>query len=263
LFGSPKFASALFDGMKGMGRLWQGAATVNSILIPGLLEKAVDSGLRSLFVGFETINPANLEQQGKVQNLGQDYDQVIKRLHDLGVMINGSFVFGMDDDGPEVFDQTVQWAVERGIETATFHILTPYPGTVLYDRLHQEKRILHKQWDLFDTRHVVFSPARMPPEILETGYWKAFKDFYQWESILSAASTKDTFLRKARHVAYAGGWKKFEPIWNLIIKSKQIGHARPLLEAILSSFGNLRSKSGQSLRRVEEAVDFTVRGSGG
>src|SRR5207245_10045989 len=96
LFGNPRFAGALFDGMKGMGRLWQAAGTVQSVLRPGLLEKAVESGLRSLFVGFETLSPANLQEQHKYQNLNRDYGAAIQRLHDLGVMVNGSFVFVMD-----------------------------------------------------------------------------------------------------------------------------------------------------------------------
>lgn len=246
LLGNVKFASALFDGMKGMGRLWQAAGTVNSILIPGLLEKAVDCGLRSLFVGFETINSSNLKNQSKYQNFNQDYGKSIKRLHDLGVMINGSFVFGMDDDNSTVFDRTVNWAVEHGIETATFHILTPYPGTLLYDRLNHRNRILHSNWDLYDTRHTVFSPALMTPKILEAGYWKAYKDFYAWGSIVSGAMTKESLSGIARHIAYAGGWKKLEPFWNLIIKSKQVAQARPLLETILSSFGKHSSKTSQS-----------------
>src|SRR5215470_3327647 len=129
LFGNRRFAEALFDGMRGTGRLWQAAATVDAVLAPGLLEKAVKAGLRSLFVGFETVNGNNLEQQRKRQNIGRDYGAVVKRLHDNGVMVNGSFVFGMDGDGPDVFDRTVGWAISQGIETATFHILTPYPDT--------------------------------------------------------------------------------------------------------------------------------------
>jgi len=138
LFGAPRFAAALFDGMRGMGRLWQAAGTVNAVLAPNLLERAVESGLRSLFVGFETLNPANLVEQRKYQNLRRDYDAAIRRLHDLGVMINGSFVFGMDGDDETVFERTVAWAISQGIETSTFHILTPYPGTALYKRMAAE-----------------------------------------------------------------------------------------------------------------------------
>src|SRR5438034_8448341 len=114
LFGNSHFASALFDGMRGMGRLWQAAGTVNSVLQPHLLEKAAASGLRSLFVGFETLNPSNLREQHKYQNLDRDYTAAIRRLHELGVMVNGSFVFGMDGDDETVFDRTVAWAVEQG-----------------------------------------------------------------------------------------------------------------------------------------------------
>src|SRR5437867_2199883 len=139
----------LLDGMRGMGRLWQAAGTVKAVLEqPKLLEKAVEAGLRSLFVGFETVNSANLSEQRKFQNIGRDYGAAIRRLHDLGVMVNGSFVFGMDHDGPDVFDRTVAWAVGQGIETATFHILTPYPDTALYQRMEAENRILHRDWDL-------------------------------------------------------------------------------------------------------------------
>ena len=113
LFGNPRFAASLFDGMKGMGRLWQAAATLQTVLLPNLLEKAAACGLRSLFVGFETLNPQNLKAQHKLQNLHRDYGKAISRLHSLGVMINGSFVFGMDDDDETVFDRTVEWAVGR------------------------------------------------------------------------------------------------------------------------------------------------------
>ena len=189
----------------GMGRLWQAAGTVKSVLQPGLLEAAVDAGLRSLFVGFETISQANLIEHRKNQNLNQDYDAAIRRLHDLGVMVNASFVFGMDDDDLTVFDRTVDWAVSQGIETATFHILTPYPSTGLYQRMEAEGRLLHRDWDRYDTRHAVFRPARMTPEQLEEGYWRAYRDFYRWRNIARGAAAHDDWTGGLRHVAYSGG----------------------------------------------------------
>src|SRR5438477_11080864 len=93
LFGDRRFATALFDGMRGMGRLWQAAGTVNAVLQLDLLEKAVACGLRSLFVGFETTNISNLREQRKMQNVHYDYRKAVQRLHNLGVMVNGSFVF--------------------------------------------------------------------------------------------------------------------------------------------------------------------------
>jgi radical SAM superfamily enzyme YgiQ (UPF0313 family) len=237
LFGAKRFAEALFSGMRGMGRLWQAAGTVNSVLSPGVLEKAVRCGLRSLFVGFETINSANLLEQRKYQNLRPNYASAVRRLHDLGVMINGSFVFGMDADTPSVFDRTVDWAIEQGVETATFHILTPYPGTGLYSRLAAQGRITTPDWDRYDTRHVVFRPARMTADELETGYWRAYRNFYRWGALVRGARAHDTLSGGFRHLAYAAGWKKFEPLWDVVIRAKRSGMMRPILEAILSEFG--------------------------
>jgi radical SAM superfamily enzyme YgiQ (UPF0313 family) len=128
LLGNERFAGGLFEGMMGMGRVFQGAATIDSILRGDLIEKAARAGLRSVFVGFETFSPRNLKQSNKKQNLELDYVSAVNRLHDLGIMINGSFVFGLDDDDEDVFKRTVDWGVQNGITTATYHILTPYPG---------------------------------------------------------------------------------------------------------------------------------------
>jgi radical SAM superfamily enzyme YgiQ (UPF0313 family) len=244
LLGSPRFAAGLFAGMRGMGRLWQAAGTVKAVLEqPALLEAAVAAGLRSLFVGFETVNAGNLSEQRKYQNVGRDYAAAIRRLHDLGVMVNGSFVFGMDHDGPDVFDRTVEWAVRQGVETVTFHILTPYPDTALHDRMAAEGRLLHRDWDLYDTRHVVFRPARLDARTLEEGYWRAYREFYRWRAIWRGAATKADLTGRLRHLAYAGGWKKFEPLWDVLIRSGQVLHALPVLEAILSGFGRVRPEA--------------------
>jgi radical SAM superfamily enzyme YgiQ (UPF0313 family) len=152
-------------------------------------------------------------------------------------MVNGSFVFGMDDDDETVFDRTVEWAVEQGIETATFHILTPYPGTALYQRMAAQNRIASDDWDLFDTRHVVFHPARMSPATLEAGYRRAYREFYRWGAIIKGASTKDRWPERLRHIGYAAGWKKFEPVWDWVIRARRAGQMLPVLEGILTGFG--------------------------
>ncbi|QJE99214.1 B12-binding domain-containing radical SAM protein [Luteolibacter luteus] len=249
LFGDRRFATMLFDGMKGMGRLWQSAATVNSVLKPGLLEKAADAGLRSLFVGFENLDERNLREHRKVQNLGRDYAACIQRLHSQGVMVNGSFVFGMDGDGPDVFSRTVEWAVSQGIETATFHVMTPYPSTGLFQRIEQEGRLLHRDWDLYDTRHTVFRPARLTPDQLEEGYWRAYREFYTWRNIFSGATAHEELSGSLRHFAYAAGWKKCEPLWHLLIRAKRVARGLPFLEAVLDGLGRVGRQS-----RTRDAV---------
>jgi radical SAM superfamily enzyme YgiQ (UPF0313 family) len=234
LLGDRRFAAALFEGMRGMGRLFQGAATVDSVLRGDLIERAAEAGLRSLFVGFETFSPENLKASNKKQNLARDYAAVARRLSDLGIMINGSFVFGMDDDRPDVFDRTVDWAVRHGITTSTFHIQTPYPGTRLHRALAAQGRITTDDWDLYDTRHVVYRPARLTPAQLKSGYDRAYRDFYRWRNIAHGALGHDRLKHRAKHFFYAAGWKKFEPLWNLMIKARRLDLMTPLLEAVLS-----------------------------
>ncbi len=263
LFGDPRFAGALFDGMRGMGRLWQAAGTVASVLRPGLLEKAVACGLRSLFVGFETLAPGNLVTEAKAHNLRRDYGEAIRRLHGLGVMVNGSFVFGMDEDDPSVFARTVDWAVAHGIETATFHVLTPYPGTATFRRMADEGRLLHRDWDLYDTRHAVFRPARMDGAILEAGYWRAYRDFYRWSSILRGAATKPTLAGRLRHAAYAAGWKKLEPLWDWLIRARRVGHALPILEAVLEGLSRGPASGAPSPMRLRSVPARSSVSQGG
>jgi radical SAM superfamily enzyme YgiQ (UPF0313 family) len=234
LLGDQRFAKALFNGMMGMRRLFQGAATVDSILRGDVIERAAEAGLRSLFVGFETLTPENLKRSNKRQNLGRDYKAVTDRLHSLGIMINGSFVFGMDDDGEDVFRRTVDWAIEHGITTATFHIQTPYPGTRLHAHMVREGRMLTRNWDLYDTRHVVYRPAQLKPEALKAGYDWAYREFYRWASITRAARHHGTLKHQAKHFFYASGWKKFEAVWDFLIRAKQLTLATPLLESVLS-----------------------------
>ncbi|MDO7876537.1 radical SAM protein [Hymenobacter sp. ASUV-10] len=246
LLGNVRFASGLFEGMRGMGRLFQGAATVDSILRDnGLLEKGARAGLRSLFVGFETLSPANLKASNKPQNLGRDYAAAIRRLHDLGIMVNGSFVFGLDDDGPDVFSRTVEWGVQQGITTATFHIATPYPGTAFYGEMERQGRLLHRRWNEYDTRTVVHRPGpHLTAEQLKAGYDQAYRDFYSWTNITKASLAHDTLRHQLKHFAYAGGWKKFEPLWNFMIKSRHLHSMRPLLEAILSKVRGTEPRTG-------------------
>jgi radical SAM superfamily enzyme YgiQ (UPF0313 family) len=234
LLGNEKFATELFEGMNGMNRVFQSAATVDSILRGNLIEKAARAGLRSVFIGFETFSPENLRQSNKKQNLEKDYIKAVERLHSLGIMINGSFVFGLDDDDRNVFERTVEWGVKHAITTATYHILTPYPGTRLFQNMEKENRILTKNWDLYDTRTVVYRTKNLSAQELKNGYDQAYKEFYSWMNIFKAGLSHDSAKHCAKHLFYTGGWKKFEPLWNYIIKTKHLNRMLPVLELLLS-----------------------------
>lgn len=128
-------------------------------------------------------------------------------------------------------------------------ILTPYPDTALYQRIEAEGRLLHREWDLYDTRHVVFRPARLEASELEGGYWHAYREFYRWGSILRGGATKGGLRDRCRHIAYSAGWKKFEPLWDAAIRTGQVLHALPLLELVLTSFGRHGSKVAPQVAR--------------
>ena len=234
LLGHKRFARDLFRGMRGMGRIFQGAATVDSILDGNLIEEAAEAGLRSIFVGFESLDPENLKQSRKRQDPARNYDLAIERLHDLGIMINGSFVFGLDSDNSTVFQRTVDWAITKGITTSTFHIATPYPGTGFHTQMKTAGRMTTNNWDLFDTRHVTYQPRQMTATELKDGYDRAYRDFYAWSSIIRASLFHGSAKHQLKHFFYTSGWKKFEPLWNMVIQLRKLNIMTPLLEGVLS-----------------------------
>jgi radical SAM superfamily enzyme YgiQ (UPF0313 family) len=261
LLGNKRFSRELFTGMRGMNRVFQGAATVDSILRDDTIELAAAAGLRSIFVGFETLSNSSLQGAGKKQNLGRDYRAVIQRLDDLGIMINGSFVFGLDGEERDVFKRTVDWAVTSGITTATFHICTPYPGTQLYSEMTAQKRMTTSNWDLYDTRHVVYQPQGISPQALKTGYDWAYREFYRWGNIVTAARAHRSSKHSLKHLAYSAGWKKFEPAWDFVIRLKQLSQMRPMLEAVLAPVAGKTPRAERYGGQALEAGRHEVRSS--
>ncbi len=237
-----------------MGRLFQGASTVDAILRGDLVERAVEAGLRSVFIGFETLDPRVLRGANKGQNLGRDYDAAVRRLDALGVMVNGSFVFGLDGDTPDVFDRTVEWAVTRGLTTATFHVATPYPGTAFFREIDGQGRLLHRDWERYDTRQAVFQPRGMSRSTLEAGYWRAYEQFYSARNILRASAAHASWTRSFKHAAYSAGWKRLEPLWDVVIRARRLGSMRPVLESVLATVRRLdgRETGASAAGRLED-----------
>jgi len=129
-------------------------------------------------VGFESINPESLKEAHKVSNKAEDYEKAIKTVRKYGMGIVGGFIFGFDNDTPEIFDATLDAVMSWEIDAAEFNILTPYPGTPLYDRLDKEGRILSKDWTKYTQAHVVYQPKNMTPRELFEGTRKVLKRFY-------------------------------------------------------------------------------------
>lgn len=163
---------------------WNAAVSINVCYNEPLLDLMKDSGCQGLFIGFESINPISIGDVHKVQNETESYEKAIENVHKRGMMINASFVFGLDGDTKETFNSTLDWIVKNKIETVTSHILTPYPGTELYRRMKQEGRLLTDDLSLYNTANVVFEPKGMTKDELYDGYIKIYKDIYSIKNIL-------------------------------------------------------------------------------
>ena len=133
-------------------------------------------------------------------------------------------MFGLDDDGPDVFSRTVEWGISQSLETATFHIMTPYPGTALHRAAGRRRPDCQRRRERYDAAGTWSTRRlRMSPEQLEAGYWRAYRDYYRWRAIARGAAGQDTVrAAAARHLAYAGGWKRLEPMWDLVIRSSAL-----------------------------------------
>ena len=181
--GNPQRTKQLLRAILPMKLKWQAAVSINAAKDAELLDLMRESGCQSLFIGFESINPASVRDVHKVQNSTAEYEQAIAAIHARGIMINGSFVFGLDGDTPETFDATVEWIVKNRIETVTSHILTPYPGTALYDRMLKARRITSYDLSRYNTAHVVFKPLGMTPKQLYQGYLNVYRQVYSLKNI--------------------------------------------------------------------------------
>lgn len=209
-----RFAISLLEALIPRKRLWLGMSSIDMADDTEILDLAAESGCRSLFVGFESIMPESLREVHKRCNRVESYLRNIERIHERGIMINGSFVFGFDHDPPDIFERTVDFAVNARLDTATFTILTPYPGTALHRRLEAEGRLLHKNWSQYDTTRVVFKPVGMSPQELEAGYFRAYEEFYSWKSIFSRCRLGEAGFAKRFFLNFA--YKRVEPFYRFL-----------------------------------------------
>jgi radical SAM superfamily enzyme YgiQ (UPF0313 family) len=162
---------------------WFGQASMNIANDPQILDLCRKSGCVGLFLGFETLSPEALASIGKGVNHPEQYLEVVQKIHDHGIGIDGSFVFGLDTDDAGVFERTVDFIRKAKLEVAYFSILTPYPGTRLQRRLAAEGRLLSERWSLYDGSHVVYRPKTLTPEALLSGYHQAFKETFSLASV--------------------------------------------------------------------------------
>lgn len=182
--GDPSWTRKFLLRLKPLKIKWNAAVTANILNDLTLLDLMKESGCQSLFIGFETINQNSLKSVHKKQNKIEQYEALISQIHSRGIMINASMVFGLQGDGPDIFELTLEWLVKNKIETVTSHILTPYPGTALYKRMLQEGKIVDFDLSHYNTAHVVFLPENMTAKQLYDGYIWLYKEFYSIKNII-------------------------------------------------------------------------------
>jgi radical SAM superfamily enzyme YgiQ (UPF0313 family) len=180
LFADPEYARELFSALVPLRVRWFGLSTILVGRDPGMVELLRASGCRGLLIGFESLDTASLAEMNKPFNRPAQYARVVEALHDAGIAVNGTFVFGHDADGEEAFDSCLDFVQSARIDLPRFSLLTPFPGTPLFQRLESEGRILTRDWGLYDGQHVVFRPTRMSAAALQAGHERVWKAAYSW-----------------------------------------------------------------------------------
>jgi radical SAM superfamily enzyme YgiQ (UPF0313 family) len=183
LVSDANYAKALFTRLVPLRLQWFGLSTVLIAHDPELMELMARSGCKGLLLGLETVSQESLKDAQKRFNASVSYKELIAKLHHLGIAVQGCFVFGLDHDTLDVFDATMEFAVDAGIDLPRFAVLTPFPGTPLYHRLTAEGRILTRNWELYDGQHVVFRPKNMSAKELLEGHERAWKSVYRWSAV--------------------------------------------------------------------------------
>ncbi|UCH93602.1 MAG: B12-binding domain-containing radical SAM protein [Candidatus Aminicenantes bacterium] len=169
---------------------WYGASTFRFTQDEEAIKLAAQSGCKGLLIGFESLNQGALDGINKAFNNAARFREGIKRLHDHGIAILGCFVFGFDEDDPSIFDKTVEFSDAAKIDIVKYAVLTPLPGTPIFNKLKKENRILTEDWNLYDTEHVVYRPKQMSPQELEEGCKRAFYETYKYSSIIKRIMRK-------------------------------------------------------------------------
>lgn len=225
----PEYLRALCQALRPLRKIWSAAITIDVTDNPTLVRDMALAGCTAVFIGFESLLADNITDARKKSPRPDDYARRVRILHDNGIQVNGSFVFGFDHDQRDVFAGTAEWIERNRLECATFHILTPYPGTPLFRQMETEGRLLHKNWSLYDTAHVVFRPKSMSVDELATGYAWSYRRLFSSASIWKRRPEDPAAVLPYLGMAYL--YKRSNWLWHYLIRYRLTGIVwRPLVE---------------------------------
>lgn len=183
IVGDPLYAKELFTALKALKLEWVGQASISFSKNDELLRLAYESGCRGLFFGLETVSEHKMQRMSKSMRTQADTLEAIKRIQGWGILFHASLVFGFDDDDVSVFDETLEFLHKTKIPSATFNILTPYPGTDVYENLKSQNRLITENWDFYDHCTVTYLPGNMSVDQLSEGYEYVKRNYYSLGSI--------------------------------------------------------------------------------
>jgi radical SAM superfamily enzyme YgiQ (UPF0313 family) len=166
-----------------LNKKWMCQSNITIAVDNELLDLAAKSGCVGIFIGLESLSNKNLEDVEKGFYCVDKYHDLIQKINDAGIVVMAGFMFGFDHDDKGVFERTVEYARNLNLVAAQIAIMTPFPGTPLYQRLDSQKRIFDKDWSHYDFCHVVFIPQQMTPDELQAGANWAIREFYSYPSI--------------------------------------------------------------------------------
>ncbi len=225
----PEYLRTLCHALRPLEKIWSAAVTLDVTDDPSLVREMALAGCTGVFIGFETLKDENLAASRKRAPRAADYARRVRLLREHGIQVNGSFVVGFDGDDKDTFVELAEWIEANRLECATFHILTPYPGTPLFRQLEAEGRLLHRDWDKYDTAHVVFRPRHLTPEELLLGYDWLYRRLFSHASIWRRRPATATAA-----LTYLAGcylYKRSNRLWHFLIKRRLVRQVwRPLVE---------------------------------
>jgi radical SAM superfamily enzyme YgiQ (UPF0313 family) len=210
IVGSPKYAKNLFRALIPLKIKWFSQSSLSIVKDTELLDLAQQSGCKGLFIGFESLYQETIKAMGKSVNRVSEYKEAIKKIHDYGIGIQGSFIFGTDYDDRSVFSDVLRFVERMHLEAVIFSILTPFPGTRVYQTMLKENRILHTDWEKYDMNHVVYQPKKMTPEQLQEGFNWAYKRLYGYGSIFKRLFpfSRSGLFFSIQNYGFRQAWKK-------------------------------------------------------
>jgi len=214
IIGKPSYAKELFRALIPLNVKWFSQASLSIVKDRELLDMAQRSGCRGLFIGFESLSQESLNAMGKSSMRVNDFKEAINMIHDHGIGIQGSFIFGMDEDDQSIFSDVLRFIEKTHLEAVLFSILTPFPGTRIRDTLLRENRIFDTDWEKYDMNHVVFKPNKMTPGQLQDGFSWAYKRLYGYRSIVKRLFpfSRSGLFYSIQNYGFRQAWKKTREI---------------------------------------------------